>query len=554
MKRKLLCIAMCAAIVCGVVCAFSACHSEHTYGEWEVTKEPTCLVKGERTKTCTQCGEQITEPIDELGHDFAYYRVTVSPKCEQEGKEEATCSRSGCGVVDERPVQPTGHDWALQKTVKKADCLTEGEGHYVCNTCSKEKDDIIPKAEHEWTIQRTKEPKCETEGEDTKTCKNCKTTQTEVVNPLGHAWENAYVEKEASCEEEGIRVQQCSRSDCNQTRKVKILALGHLYDSNFTIDETADFGKEGKKSRHCLRCDSTTEDTLIPALSENVKIAYEFQLLLNNGAAIKTNKAHITISDENGTAVADSKTDGQLSNGVYKVDLFPKNYTVKVDGLDEGYNAQAEYKISYKDTIYPLWIAASPKKSQIPAQHTYKEGDIMYDFTLTTVNKEVITLSELLRTKKIVVLNFFFITCQWCNYEFPGMQSAYEKAKEDIAIIAIDPLDASEKSIKDFADSKNLTFYFVADKTINTYFSVSSYPATVVIDGEGVVASIHKSSLVEMDENGNYDSTRLFNELFAKYLSDSYWKNPSKSLEKSANEPRSYILPQAIMPNKKYDD
>lgn len=42
----------------------------HSYGEWTVTKKPTCTETGSRTRSC-ECGDVITEVITENGHDFA---------------------------------------------------------------------------------------------------------------------------------------------------------------------------------------------------------------------------------------------------------------------------------------------------------------------------------------------------------------------------------------------------------------------------------------------------------------------------------------------------
>ena len=56
-------------------------------------------------------------------------------------------------------------------------------------------------------------------------------------------------------------------------------------------------------------------------------------------------------------------------------------------------------------------------------------GDGMYDITVTTVNGETVVLSELLKEKDMVMLNFWFSNCGPCRSEFPYMAEAYESYK-----------------------------------------------------------------------------------------------------------------------------
>lgn len=42
----------------------------HSYGNWTVTVEATCLREGERTRTCRICGREDTETITQLDHNY----------------------------------------------------------------------------------------------------------------------------------------------------------------------------------------------------------------------------------------------------------------------------------------------------------------------------------------------------------------------------------------------------------------------------------------------------------------------------------------------------
>lgn len=54
----------------------------HTYGAWTVSKAATCEEDGQKTKTCTKCGEVQTEKIAAKGHNYANGVCTVCGKFE----------------------------------------------------------------------------------------------------------------------------------------------------------------------------------------------------------------------------------------------------------------------------------------------------------------------------------------------------------------------------------------------------------------------------------------------------------------------------------------
>ena len=65
-----------------------------------------------------------------------------------------------------------------------------------------------------------------------------------------------------TCTENGYTTYTCSICGNNYTDELS--ALGHNYSEEFTIDKEATDFETGIKSRHCSRCDSVTEVTVIP--------------------------------------------------------------------------------------------------------------------------------------------------------------------------------------------------------------------------------------------------------------------------------------------------
>ncbi|OXS77077.1 thiol-disulfide oxidoreductase [Lysinibacillus sp. KCTC 33748] len=126
-----------------------------------------------------------------------------------------------------------------------------------------------------------------------------------------------------------------------------------------------------------------------------------------------------------------------------------------------------------------------------------KNGDTPPDFTLTSLDGEDVTLSEL-RGKK-VVLNFWATWCPPCKAEMPHMQNYYEQnaKKDNVEIIAVNLTKAErdvtedEKidSVMTFRESFNLTFPILLDpkNSAGLDYQVLTIPTTYFIDSNGYI-------------------------------------------------------------------
>ena len=81
--------------ICNHGCGTKDTQSIHYYGEWEVTKEPTCTEKGERKRTCINCSHVGIEEIDMIAHTWSTKYVNDNkPACEQQ-TESLRCTVCG---------------------------------------------------------------------------------------------------------------------------------------------------------------------------------------------------------------------------------------------------------------------------------------------------------------------------------------------------------------------------------------------------------------------------------------------------------------------------
>ncbi len=183
-----------------------------------------------------------------------------------------------------------------------------------------------------------------------------------------------------------------------------------------------------------------------------------------------------------------------------------------LDSIPTGLAAEASYPISGESTLIVLSMGVLSAEDM--ENTVYKLGDKMLDFTVTDTDGVSYTLSELLGTKKAVVLNFWYIGCDPCASEFPYMQQAYALYGEDIEILAMNPVDRSESEVAAYKTENGLTFpMIVADEQWAKLMNLAAYPTTVIIDSSGCISLIHKGAI---------ENFETFEQLFGHFTSDDY--------------------------------
>lgn len=140
-------------------------------------------------------------------------------------------------------------------------------------------------------------------------------------------------------------------------------------------------------------------------------------------------------------------------------------------------------------------------------------GDQMPELTVTTPEGETLVLSQLLRQKKMVVLNFWYADCIWCIREFPVMEVSYQRYKQDVEILALNPYDA-EADIATFQKDHSLSFPVAScSRDLTMAFGINGYPTSVVIDREGTICLIHPGAITESE---------VFDRLFETFTAENY--------------------------------
>ena len=253
--------------------------SEHTheFGEWTVTKEPTCTEKGTEERTCA-CGEKETRSIKAKGHTY----VEVSPEndTETDPLHKATA--------------PT--------------CVDTGIKVEICSVCQNRKESTIPANGHTFVEvspendtetdpeHKAKAPTCTETGIKVEICSVCQYRQESTIRATGHTYttevapgedtadlgelpegetEADHRAKAATCTEDGIKVQYCDV--CHARHEEVINKLGHEYEKDedgqdkVTWTQEATCVLKGEGTKHCTRCNQEVPYE-VPALDHLMRL------------------------------------------------------------------------------------------------------------------------------------------------------------------------------------------------------------------------------------------------------------------------------------------
>ena len=236
----------------------------HDWDNYEGT-EPSCLVDGEGTATCTLCGVENDITKQKLGHSFTVYTSNDNATCLDDGTETAICDR--CDIEDEKTEEDTalGHDMEVSGEITKAaTCTEDGIGKKECSRCDhSEPYGIIQKLGHSFTVWgETRAATCTVENQETRTCtRSCGETghiETQSTVPAkGHTW-SVWGNSTATCTVAGIETRTCTLA-CGLTGHTEnrpATALGHIFTA--WGNSTATCIVAGNETRTCtLACGLT---------------------------------------------------------------------------------------------------------------------------------------------------------------------------------------------------------------------------------------------------------------------------------------------------------
>ncbi len=176
--------------------------------------------------------------------------------------------------------------------------------------------------------------------------------------------------------------------------------------------------------------------------------------------------------------------------------IIGNNYYVVLQNIPNCYKAEKLYTITEKVSKIVLNIEFSTEISE----SAYNLGDIVFDFTVKDTDNNEYTMSKLLEKNNVVVLNFWYTSCEPCKAEFPYISEAYQIYKDKLCFIAVSPIDWNEAVAK-YKDEQNLDFPMASvDKKWEEAFNILGYPTTIVINKNGRIVFRHSESFKNVNQ------------------------------------------------------
>ncbi len=236
---------------------------------------------------------------------------------------------------------------------------------------------------------------------------------------------------------------------------------------------------------------------------------YTIEVKTESGKAFEKLEVHVFEDDTLTDLVAVGKTD---EKGIYSFSANASDkYVAVLKNVPAGYPVETSYAIK-GDKLSLVLKAQLLSKDEVTAlvkDNDYiRLGDVASDISVTVGGKSY-TVSELLKEKKAVVINFWFEGCEPCKAEFPYMEEAYKQYSDKLEILAVNPYDGDENSVAAYKESLGLTFPVAkTEMEWASGYNITACPTTIVIDRFGTVAFIHSASIPDTTAQKNASSTK----------------------------------------------
>ena len=200
----------------------------HTFSEWKIIKQPTCVLFGSKMYICSICGYSfVDEKVDSLGHDIVIDKAVAST-CTATGLTEGQhCSRCDDETVAQEIIPALNHKDTLVKVTAQAPTCTEigWDAYEYCTACTYTTYEEKAALKHDIVIDKAVEPTCTetglTEGQHCSRCEDATVAQ-EIIPMIKHT---AVTSKNDSTNHWGV----CS---CGE----KLNLEGHKYGSDNVCD------------------------------------------------------------------------------------------------------------------------------------------------------------------------------------------------------------------------------------------------------------------------------------------------------------------------------
>lgn len=196
------------------------------------------------------------------------------------------------------------------------------------------------------------------------------------------------------------------------------------------------------------------------------------------------------------------------------------DYSVVLSNVPQGYEYEDSYTFNGTEKNYYIRLNSHVIENGTQTK-TYAIGDVMYDFEQTYyyntpdgIQSKKVKLSDVLKEKNTVLINFFYADCYWCNQEYPALREAYLEYSDKLEILAINDYSNESLSAVTTLVQKDDVPYLMCKDTANVgrWFDKTGWPTSYIIDRYGIVCDATQTQIQKS----------YWTDLFEKYTSDNY--------------------------------
>lgn len=356
---------------------------DHSYGDWFLTKSPTCFEEGVQARYCQVCGYAEDRLVDKTQHTWSdSYETVKEPTCEEPGSQAILCKV--CGAVksgSERAIAKTGHDWDAGYSVDVAStCSKAGSESIHCKVCGKQKagsERTVDKQPHsfgEWSV--TKKATCTSEGSKERHCWVCGETEKATVSKLQHSWSGSYsVDKKPTCKTEGSESVHCKVCGGIKPGTPRVVSKTPHSLSAWKMTKKATCLDAGEEQRTCSACDYS-ETREVKAAGHSVVVDKAITSTYTKEG--KTEGSHCSVC---GKVIKAQKATPVLKGSRQVLTVKTKTATVKVKKLKKKAqtvksisSAKAKGKISYQKISGSSNLSISSSTGKVTVKKKTKKG------------------------------------------------------------------------------------------------------------------------------------------------------------------------------------
>ena len=230
----------------------------HSWDAGKVTTKATYTEEGEKTFTCSICGDKKTEKVSATGHQHTEIRNKKEATCKETGYSGDTwCKDCGKKILSGQAIAKTeDHSWNQGEITKEPTCKEKGEKTFTCSICGNTKTEKVSTTDHQhMEIRNQKNPTCKEAGYSGDTyCADCGvkiSSGKTIAKTKNHNWDGGVITTEPTCTERGEKTFTCTI--CGNTDTKKVNATGHSYGAYKVVKEPTN-KRKGLKSKTCSVC------------------------------------------------------------------------------------------------------------------------------------------------------------------------------------------------------------------------------------------------------------------------------------------------------------